>query len=85
VSDNLAGSRLLTLARRAPRLPHPALAVALAVLLDVVPFALFIAIDAADMLPDALLPAAIIGWPRRSGRSGSSSGGRATPITTTHR
>ncbi len=58
MSDNLAGSRLLTLARRAPRLPHPALAVTLAVVFDVVPIALFIAIDAADVLPAVLLPAA---------------------------
>jgi len=59
VNDDLAGSRLLDLTRSAQRLPHPALAVALAALFEVAPLALFVASDSAEMLPTTLLPSAL--------------------------
>lgn len=59
MAGDLAGSHLIALTGSARRLPHPAVAVALAVLFDVAPLALLIAIDAADVLPDGLLPSAL--------------------------
>lgn len=59
MGDDLVGSGMLDGTRRARRLPHPALAITLAVLFDVAPLALLVVIDAADVLPDALVPSAL--------------------------
>lgn len=57
--NELADSELLVAAESARRLPHPVLAIALAILFDVAPFAIFLTVIAIDRMPDRLLPAAL--------------------------
>lgn len=59
LTGDLAGSPLIAEAGRARRLPHPAVAIVLAVVFDVAPLALFVAVVAADVLPEDLVWAAL--------------------------